>query len=60
MAGTFGFVGLTLLLYLRIFDRRIPRRIGHGTDIAILVILWVQLVVGMITLPFSFQHADEA
>jgi nitrate reductase gamma subunit len=31
---------------------------SHRTDIAILLILWVQLVVGLITLPFSLQHAD--
>ena len=27
-------------------------------DHAILVILWVQLVLGMVTLPFSLSHAD--
>ena len=57
VAGLICFVGLTLLLYRRIFDPRI-RLTSHRTDIAILVILWVQLVVGMITLPFSYQHAD--
>ncbi|HET6598709.1 MAG TPA: respiratory nitrate reductase subunit gamma, partial [Burkholderiaceae bacterium] len=31
---------------------------SHRTDIAILVILWVQLVVGLITLPFSWAHSD--
>ena len=40
-----------------VFDPRI-RLTCHRTDIAVLVILWVQLVVGMITLPFSYQHAD--
>ena len=57
VAGLVCFVGLSLLLYRRIFDPRI-RLTSHRTDIAILVILWVQLVVGMITLPYSFQHAD--
>jgi len=57
VAGLVCFVGLSLLLYRRIFDPRI-RLTSHRTDIAILVILWVQLVVGMITLPFSYQHAD--
>ncbi|MDP1684663.1 respiratory nitrate reductase subunit gamma, partial [Hydrogenophaga sp.] len=28
------------------------------TDIAILVILWVQLTLGLITLPYSYSHAD--
>ncbi len=56
-AGMVCFVGLSLLLYRRLFDPRI-RLTSHRTDIAILVILWVQLVVGLITLPFSWQHAD--
>ena len=57
IAGLVCFVGLSMLLYRRIFDPRI-RLTSHRTDIAVLVILWVQLVVGMITLPFSYQHAD--
>jgi nitrate reductase gamma subunit len=58
--GLFGvlcFIGLTMLIYRRIFDPRI-RRTSHRTDIAILVILWVQLVIGLITLPFSWAHSD--
>ena len=42
VAGAICFVGLTLLLQRRIFDPRI-RLTSHRTDIAILVILWVQL-----------------
>lgn len=57
IAGAFCFVGLTMLLYRRVFDPRI-RLTSHRTDIAILLILWIQLVVGLITLPFSWQHAD--
>ena len=56
-AGLVCFVGLSLLLHRRVFDARI-RATSHPTDIAVLVILWVQLVVGLITLPFSWQHAD--
>ena len=56
-AGLVCFVGLTMLLYRRVFDPRI-RLTSHRTDIAVLLILWVQLVVGLITLPFSWQHAD--
>jgi nitrate reductase gamma subunit len=58
-AGLVCFVGLTLLLYRRIFDPRI-RHPTQRTDIAILIILWVQLVLGLITLPFSFKHADAS
>ncbi len=64
VAGAVCFVGLTLLLQRRIFDPRI-RLTSHRTDIAILVILWVQLmprahhpaaVVG--TPPRCRHHAD--
>ena len=58
--GTFGvlcFIGLTMLIYRRMFDERI-RYTSHKTDLAILLILWVQLVVGLITLPFSWAHSD--
>ena len=57
IAGVVCFVGLSMLLWRRVFDARI-RLTSRRTDIAILVILWVQLVVGLITLPFSWQHAD--
>jgi nitrate reductase gamma subunit len=50
IAGTVCFIGLTLLLHRRIFDPRI-RLTSHRTDIAILIILWVQLTIGLITLP---------
>ncbi len=56
-AGVICFVGLSLLLYRRIFDPRI-RLTSHRTDLAILVILWVQLTIGLITLPYSFGHSD--
>jgi nitrate reductase gamma subunit len=58
--GAFGvlcFIGLTMLIWRRVSDPRI-RRTSHRTDIAILVILWVQLVVGLITLPYSWAHSD--
>jgi nitrate reductase gamma subunit len=57
VAGLVCFVGLSMLLYRRIFDPRI-RLTSHRTDIAVLLILWVQLTLGLITLPFSLQHTD--
>ena len=57
IAGAICFVGLTLLLHRRLFDARI-RHTSHPTDIAVLVVLWVQLTVGLITLPYSLQHTD--
>jgi nitrate reductase gamma subunit len=58
VAGAACFVGLTLLLYRRLADPRI-RLTSHRTDIAILVILWVQLVMGLATLPSSLHHVSE-
>ncbi|NLY28232.1 MAG: respiratory nitrate reductase subunit gamma, partial [Alcaligenaceae bacterium] len=52
VAGFICFIGLSMLLHRRIFDPRI-RLTSHRTDLFILVILWVQLVLGLITLPFS-------
>jgi nitrate reductase gamma subunit len=43
IAGVLCFIGLTLLLHRRLSDPRI-RLTSHRTDIAILIILWVQLV----------------
>ena len=59
IAGAICFVGLTLLLHRRIFDPRI-RLTSHRTDLAILIILWVQLTIGLITLPYSWSHRQEA
>ena len=59
IAGLICFVGLSLLLHRRIFDPRI-RLTSHRTDIAILLILWVQLVIGLVTLPLSFEHRQDA
>ncbi len=55
IAGVICFIGLSLLLHRRIFDDRI-RLTSHRTDLGILIILWVQLVLGLITLPYSFGH----
>jgi nitrate reductase gamma subunit len=58
VAGLVCFVGLSLLLHRRIFDPRI-RLTSHRTDLAILIILWVQLAVGLSTLPASVTHYAE-
>ena len=57
IAGSVCFVGLTMLLWRRTTDPRI-RLTSHRTDLAILWILWVQLSLGLITLPFSLSHSD--
>jgi nitrate reductase gamma subunit len=57
VAGVLCFIGLTLLLHRRLFDIRI-RRTSSVMDIAILLLLWLQLVLGLATLPLSLQHSD--
>jgi nitrate reductase gamma subunit len=57
IAGAICFVGLSLLLHRRLFDARI-RATSSAMDIAILVILWLQLVLGLTTIPFSAGHLD--
>ncbi len=57
IAGAVCFVGLSMLLYRRLADPRI-RHTSHASDIAILLVLWVQLVIGLVTLPYSLQHTD--
>ena len=59
IAGLVCFIGLSLLLHRRIADPRI-RLTSHRTDLAILIILWVQLVLGLATLPASFSHRVDA
>ncbi len=58
VAGTACFIGLSMLLHRRMFDPRI-RLTSHRTDLAILIILWIQLALGLITLPASLSHADD-
>ena len=57
IAGTICFIGLTMLLHRRLFDERI-RATSKPMDVLILVVLWVQLVLGLVTLPLSAQHSD--
>lgn len=57
IAGAVCFVGLTLLLHRRLTDSRI-RQTSTYMDLTVLIILWVQLCLGIITLPYSLQHTD--
>jgi nitrate reductase gamma subunit len=56
-AGALCFVGLTMLLHRRLFDPRI-RATSRPMDIVILVILWLQLTLGLLSLPVSLHHSD--
>ena len=55
IAGVFGFIGLTILLHRRLTDDRI-RITSKPSDILIVVVLWLQLLLGLATIPLSGQH----
>ena len=57
IAGVLAFIGLSILLHRRLTDPRI-RNTSRTSDIALLVLLWVQLVLGLATIPLSAQHLD--
>jgi nitrate reductase gamma subunit len=58
--GIFGvicLIGMLLLIRRRIKDPRI-RATSQFSDLPILLLLFVQLVLGLLTIPFSAQHLD--
>jgi nitrate reductase gamma subunit len=57
IAGLLGFIGLTLLLHRRLTEPRI-RATSKTSDIVIAGLLWVQLLLGLATIPLSAQHLD--
>jgi nitrate reductase gamma subunit len=57
IAGVAAFVGCSLLLHRRLFDPRIRRSSSWG-DILVLVLIWLQLVLGIATTWWTIQHLD--
>ena len=57
IAGTLAFVGVTLLLHRRLFEPRI-RANSKTSDIVLLLLLWLQLALGLASVPLSAQHLD--
>ena len=57
VAGVLGFIGVNLLLHRRLFEPRI-RINSKVSDIVLLVLLWLQLALGLATIPMSAQHLD--
>jgi nitrate reductase gamma subunit len=55
IAGISALVGCSMLLHRRLFDPRIRQTSSFG-DIAVLVLIWVQLVLGVLTIFWSMQH----
>ncbi len=57
VAGIACLIGISLLAYRRLFDARIRNTSSFG-DIAILLLLYVQLLLGLATIPISLEHLD--
>jgi len=57
LAGIACFVGMTMLVHRRLFDARIRTTSSFG-DIAILLLLYLQLILGLATIPVSLGHLD--
>ena len=57
LAGIMCFAGTTLLVHRRLFDARIRATSSFG-DIAILLLLWLQLTLGLGTIFVSLNHLD--
>jgi nitrate reductase gamma subunit len=56
-AGVLAFIGISLLLHRRLTEPRI-RITSKPGDILILLLLWLQLLLGLATIPLSAQHLD--
>ncbi|MDQ5910721.1 MAG: Respiratory nitrate reductase subunit gamma [Pseudomonadota bacterium] len=57
IAGVMCFVGLTMLVKRRLTDPRV-RATSTKMDIFILLLLYVQLILGLLTVPLSLMHLD--
>ena len=58
-AGIAALIGATMLLHRRLFDPRI-RVTSSWPDIIIMVLIWLQLVIGLLTITQTLQHMDGA
>ncbi len=59
LAGAAALVGGAILIHRRVANPRV-RAQSSQMDLPILLILYAQLVLGLLTIPFSAQHADGA
>ncbi len=56
-AGVAALIGGTLLLHRRLTEPRI-RATSSRMDIAIMVLIWLQLAIGLLTITQTLQHMD--
>lgn len=59
IAGAVAIVGLTILIHRRLATPRI-RVNSRKWDIAVVLMIWVQLALGLLTVPLSAFHMDGA
>jgi nitrate reductase gamma subunit len=59
IAGLIAIVGLSILVHRRLSDPRI-RLNSRKWDVAVLAMLWLQLALGLLTVPLSAFHMDGA
>ncbi len=57
IAGILALIGATLLLHRRLFDTRVRATSSFG-DSAILILLYLQLLLGLATISVSIKHLD--
>lgn len=57
VAGLLAFIGVSLLLHRRLGEPRI-RATSRASDVLLLWIFWLQLALGLATIPLSAQHLD--
>ena len=57
IAGVASYIGCSLLLHRRLFDPRIRKSSSIG-DILVLVLIWVQLTLGILTTWWTLEHLD--
>lgn len=59
IAGVAALIGASMLIHRRFFDPRI-RSTSSYSDLAVIVLLWLQLVLGLATILASLEHLDGA
>lgn len=55
--GSICFVGLTILVFRRLFNERV-RAVSSFSDTMIVILLYIQLILGLISISVSAQHLD--
>lgn len=57
--GTMTFFGMVILIWRRLGNDRV-RATTRFMDLAILLLLFLQLILGLLTIPVSYQHLEGA